>query len=180
MSQGGTPVFRWKGENDVKKEFLEAGKIVNTFGVRGELKLQPWSDRPDFLRQFKTVYISGQPIGLRSVRVHQQFALICLEGVTDMDSALPYKNKIVEVRRADVKEKPGAHYVADLIGLDARNAETGEVFGRVTDILPYPAQDLYEIKGGKTYLIPDVPDFVREINEEEGYISFVVLEGMAQ
>ena len=113
--------------------------------------------------------------------MHQQNALLTLEGVTDMDSALPYKNKIIEVRRADIKNKPGEHFVADLIGLEARDADNGEVFGKVSDVLSYPAQDLYEVKGGgKTYLIPDVPDFVKEINEAEGFISFHVLEGMGQ
>lgn len=165
----------------MKKEFLEAGKIINTFGIRGELKVQPWSDRVDFLKQFKTIYISGQPVRVVSVRVHQQNALLTLEGVTDMDSALPYKNKIIEVRRTDIKNKPGEHFVADLIGLEARDADSGEVFGKVSDVLSYPAQDLYEVKGGgKTYLIPDVPAFVKEINETEGFISFHVLEGMGQ
>ena len=119
----------------MSKEFLEAGKIINTFGIRGELKVQPWSDRVDFLKQFKTVYISGKPVRVVSVRVHQQNALITLEGVTDMDSALPFKNKIIEVRREDIKHKEGEHFVADLIGLEARDADTGEVLGKVTDVL---------------------------------------------
>lgn len=163
----------------MKQEFLEAGKIINTFGVRGELKVQPWSDEVDFLKQFKTVYISGKPVGLKSVRVHQNNVLITLEGVNDMDAAIAYKNKVIQVRREDVKDMPYEHFIVDLIGLDAKNAETGEIFGKVTDILPYPAQDLYEVKGEKTWLIPDVPQFVREINEEEGYISFVVMEGLS-
>lgn len=161
-----------------KKEFLEAGKIINTFGVRGELKVQPWSDTVDFLKQFDTIYINGRPIKVINVRVHQRNVLLTLDGVSDLDAALPYKNKIIEIRRDDIQEIEGEHFVADLIGLNARNAVTGEIFGKVTDILPYPAQDLYEIKGEKNYLIPDVPDFVKEINEAEGYISFVLLEGM--
>ena len=136
----------------------------------------------DFLKQFNTIYISGQPVtcGLRP-GAPAAMSLLTLEGVTDMDSALPYKNKIIEVRRADIKNKPGEHFVADLIGLEARDADSGEVFGKVSDVLSYPAQDLYEVKGGgKTYLIPDVPAFVKEINETEGFISFHVLEGMGQ
>ncbi len=160
------------------KEFLEAGKIINTFGVRGELKVQPWSDTVDFLKQFDTIYINNRPVKVVNVRVHQRNVLLTLEGVFDLDAALPYKNKIIEVRRDDIQEIEGEHFVADLIGLDARDANTGEIFGKVTDILAYPAQDLYEVKGEKTYLIPDVPDFVKEINEEDGYISFVLLEGM--
>ncbi len=164
----------------MNKDFLEAGKILNTFGIRGELKVQPWSDRVDFLKQFETVYISGKPIRVVSVRVHQQNVLLTLEGIGDIDAAIPFKNKIIEVRRADIKHVEGKHFVADLIGLEARDADTGAVLGKVTDVLAYPAQDLYEIKGEKNYLIPDVPDFVREINEEEGFISFHVLEGMEQ
>ncbi len=164
----------------MKSPFLEAGKIVNTFGVRGAMTLQPWSESADFLRQFQTVYISGAPVALKGVRVHGQFTLITLEGVNSIDDALPFKNKIVEVRREDVKQLEGEHFVADLIGMQARDAVTGSVFGTVTDVLEYPAQDIYEIKGEQTWLIPDVPDFVREINEEENYISFVVLEGMGQ
>ena len=164
----------------MNKDFLEAGKILNTFGIRGELKVQPWSDRVDFLKQFETVYIAGKPIRVVSVRVHQQNVLLTLEGIGDIDAAIPFKNKIIEVRRADIKHVEGKHFVADLIGLEARDADTGAVLGKVTDVLAYPAQDLYEIKGEKNYLIPDVPDFVREINEEEGFITFHVLEGMEQ
>ena len=161
-------------------EFLEAGKIINTFGVRGELKVQAWSDELDFLKQFKTIYIDGNPVALKSVRVHVPNVLITLEGVTNMDQAIPYKNKVISIRRDDIKEMPCEHFLVDLIGLDAKNAETDEIFGKVTDILPYPAQDLYEVKGEKTWLFPDVPDFVKEINEDEGYISFVVMEGLGQ
>ena len=58
--------------------------------------------------------------------------------------------------------------------------ETGELFGKVTEISEYPAHDVYVVEGEKTYLIPDVPAFVKELNVAEGYIAFKVLEGMAQ
>ena len=70
--------------------------------------------------------------------------------------------------------------MADLIGLRAKNADTGEWFGTVTEISEYPAHDVYVVRGERSYLIPDVPAFVKEINEEEGYIAFALLEGMAQ
>ncbi|MBR1781588.1 MAG: 16S rRNA processing protein RimM [Oscillospiraceae bacterium] len=164
----------------MEKEFIECGRIVNTFGVRGELKAQPWSDRPDFLKQFKTIYVGGVAMHLVSARVHQQNILLTLEGIDNVDKALPLKNKVIEVRRDEVRLAPGKHFVADLIGLEAREDENGTVIGTVTDVLSYPAQDLYEVKGDKTYLIPDVPAFVKEIHVEEGYILFHVLEGLAQ
>ena len=164
----------------MKNEFIEAGQVINTFGIRGELKVQPWSDGPDFLKKFKTIYIDGTPVRVLSARVHQNNILLMLDGVTDVDSALHYKNKIVSVLRSDVRLAPGKHFVADLIGLDAKDDSTGAIFGKITDVLSYPAQDLYQVQGEKTYLIPDVPVFVKELRVDEGYILFHLMEGLEQ
>ncbi len=159
-------------------EFLEAGKIVNTHGTGGELKVQPWSDEPDFLCGFSEVYVNGQPLRVRQARVHQNYLLMTLEGVDSIDEALRYKNKVLCIRRADAPLTEGEYYVADLIGLEARDAATGAVLGRVTDILNYPAHDLYVIDGETRHYVPDVPAFVRGIHADEGYISFSLLEGL--
>ena len=160
--------------------FLEGGKIVNTHGIRGELKVQSWCDTPETLCHVPTLYIGGTAYPVRAARVHQNFVLMTLEGITSIDDALPLKNKVFLLRREDIPLEAGRHFVADLIGLQARDAETGAVIGTVRDILNYPAQDLYVVEGEKRYLIPDVPDFVRETDLEQGFISFRILEGMAQ
>lgn len=158
--------------------YLEAGKIVNTHGIRGELKIQPWCDSPEFLCGFDTLYIDGQPMEVCSARVHKNCVLVTLDGVDDIDAALRYKNKIVSIAREDADLPEGKHFVADLIGLEVRNAETGAVLGRLTDILTYPAQDIYVVKGEHSYMIPAVDAFIKGHYVEEGYIAVTVLEGM--
>ena len=111
---------------------------------------------------------------------HGPFVLLTLEGVRSIDDALPLKGKIITARREDVSLDEGSHFIVDLIGLEARHAETGAILGKVTEILEYPAHDLYVVKGDKQYFIPDVPEFVKGIYEEEGYIAFAPLEGMGE
>ena len=164
----------------MKSDHLEVGKILNTHGVRGELKVQPWLDAPQLFQQLKTLIVNGQTYTIRSVRLQEPNVLVTLEGIGSIDDALSLKGRVATASRADIPLEEGRHFVADLIGLEAKNVETGELFGTITDITEYPAHDVYVVEGEKTYLIPDVPAFVKEINEEAGYIAFALLEGMAQ
>lgn len=162
----------------MKEGYLEVGKVLNTHGIRGEIKVQSWCDELEDLCELETVYINHKAYAVKHTRIHGQVVLMTLEGIHSIDDALPLKNKIVEASREDFLLDEGEHFVVDLIGLEARNAETGEVLGKVVEIMEYPAQDIYVIKGEKQIMIPDVPDFVKEINEDEGYIAFQLLEGM--
>jgi len=163
----------------VKEQFLEAGKILNTHGIRGELKLQPWCDSPEFLCGLSTLYVDGKAVSVRSARVHKGNVLVSLAGVDDIDAALSYKNKVVYLSRDDVELPEGRHFVADLIGLEVRDAATGQAIGVLREVLNYPAQDIYVVRGEREYLIPAVDAFIRETNPEEGYLSVNMLEGLA-
>lgn len=164
----------------VKSNFLEAGIIVNTHGVHGEIRISPWTDTPAFLASLKTIYIDGEPRKITSSRVHKHFLLVALDGVDSFESAIGLKNKIIYISRDDVKLEHGRHFISDLIGLDALDAETNSKIGTVSDIMSYPANDIYVIKADNTsdILIPAVPEFVKEINVEAGYISFRIIKGM--
>lgn len=164
----------------MQSNYLEVGKILNTHGVRGELKVQPWLDSPQLFKKLTQLFVSETPYTVQSVRMQGANILVTLEGIRSIDDALPLKGRIASARREEIPLEEGHHFIVDLIGLKAKNAESGEIFGTVTDISEYPAHDVYVVEGEKTYLIPDVPAFVREINVEEGYIAFAVLEGMAQ
>ena len=167
-----------------KNKYLEAGIIVNTHGVRGEVRIKPWADSPVFLASIKTLYIDEKPVKLISSKVHKSFLLASLEGVLDFDSAIKFKNKIVYINKEDVKLEDGRFFIADLIGLRAVDAETGKEIGIVSDVMSYPANNVYiikntpELKNSKEILIPAVPDFVKEINIDAGYIKFRLIEGM--
>ena len=85
------------------QQYLEAGKIINTFGIRGEVKLEPWCDSADFLRRIKTLYIDGEARKVLSAKVHKGMLLVLFEGVEDVNHAMTLKNKIVYFDRADVR-----------------------------------------------------------------------------
>ena len=158
--------------------FLEAGRIVNTHGVHGELKLQPWADTPGFLAGFGRLYIDGSPMNVVSARVHKGCVIAAFEGVTDIDSALKLKNKVVLIDRDDAEPLEGRYFVADLVGLRALDAETGAELGTVADVLSLPANDVYVIKGAREILVPAVPDFVDEVDLPGGAVRLRLIDGM--
>ncbi len=159
--------------------FLEAGEIVNTHGVRGEVKIVPWCDSPEFLCGFQTVYLDGLPKKVLSARAHKGNVLALLEGVTDVNAAMLLKGKILSIDRTGVTLPQGRHFIADLIGLEVRRADTGERLGVIKDVLTLPVHEVYVVEGGAhSYMIPAVDAFLAETNIEEGYVRVNLIEGM--
>jgi len=163
----------------MKKEFLEAGKIVNTHGIRGEVKIQPWADSASFLQDFDTLYIDGAPVRLLAARVHKHMLIAQLEEVASIDAAIALKNKLVYIRRADVALAPGQFFIQDILGLPVLD-EAGEAFGTLREVLPRPGGDVYVIANlsGAEHLVPDVPEFILEKNLDEGFVRVRLIEGM--
>ena len=159
-------------------QFLEAGKIVNTHGVRGEVKIESWADTPDFLCGIKTLYIDGSPRRVLSARAHKAGVIALLEGVGSLDEAILLKNKTVSIDRKDAPLEEGRHFVADLIGLKALDDATGSELGKITDIIPLQAHPVYVITGSREILVPAVPEFVRGIDIDAGTVTFRLIEGM--
>ena len=164
----------------MKEKFLQAGEIVNTHGIQGEVKIVPWCDSPEFLAGFDTVYLDGRPVKLLQARVHKGNLLAMLEGIGDINAAMRLKGKIIYIDRDDVVLPEGRHFLADLIGLEVRLAETGEVLGTLTEVLTPPAHEVYVVQGSKRYLIPAVDEFLVETNVDEGYLTVRILEGMEE
>lgn len=160
-------------------EFITAGQIVNTHGIRGEIKILPRGVDVDILGRMKTIYIDGAARPVSASRVHKGCLLAKLPGVDDMDAALALKNKTVSIRRKDAKLPKGVFFDEELIGLAARDAETGEELGRVEEVMDYPAHKVYAVRGGKDeYLIPAVPAFVKNIDIEANTMEIIVWEGL--
>lgn len=158
-------------------ELLECGKIVNTHGIRGEVKIIPWADDAEFLCDLPTLYIDGKPVAVRNARVHKGNAIVLLEGVDDMNTAMLLKNKVVYLHRDDVELEEDAFFLADVIGLDVVD-ENGVKLGVLDDILSPSLQDVYVVKGEREIMIPVVPEFILETNVDEGYIKVRLIEGM--
>lgn len=165
----------------MKSEFLETGEIVNTHGVRGEVKIMPWADSPDFLCQFDALYIDGKPVKVLSSRVHKTAVLCALEGVDSVEKAMKLKGKVVSLLRSQIQLPEGRHFLVDLVGLKVVDAATNDELGTVAEVLTLPAQNVYVVRGkGREYMIPAVPAFIVETNEDEGYIKVNVIEGMGE
>jgi len=159
--------------------FITAGQIVNTHGVRGEVKLLPQGIEADWLTECGTFYINGTPYSSIAARVHKGCLLVKLKGIDDMDAALALKGKTVTVRREEVPLPEGEYFDEELIGLIARDAETGEEIGRVEEVLIYPAHKIYAVRGGKDeYLVPAVPAFIENVDVKAGTMDIHVLEGL--
>ena len=165
-----------------KSQFLECGKIINTHGVRGGLKLESWCDTPQDLASLKKIYIKqGADYKCHKVKkasVFKQFVLFELEGINDIDAAEMLKNTIVFADRDDISIDEDSFFLADIIGLPVFDLESGEKIGTLSDVLNLGASDLYEIdtKNGKK-LIPAVDEFIKEIDLEKG-IFVSLIEGM--
>lgn len=165
-----------------KSNFLECGRIINTHGVRGGLKLESWCDTPQDLASLKKVYLkNGTEYKCHKVKkasIFKQFVLFELDGISDIDTAMTLKGTVVYADREDISIDEDAYFIADIIGLDVIDLASGEKIGTLLDVLNLGASDLYEIntKNGKK-LIPAVPEFIKEVNLEKG-IFVSLIEGM--
>ena len=163
------------------KQYLEVGKVTNVHGLMGEVKVQPWADSPEFLCQFKTLYVDDAhwPIHVERARVHKNMVILKFEGVTDVPGALAMRNAILSIDRADAPLPEGSFFLADLYGLEVRDADTGAVLGKIEDVLTLPASNVYVVRGGERELmIPAVPQFIAETNVEQGFLLVHLMEGL--
>lgn len=161
----------------MEKRFLEAGEIVSTHGIQGEVKILPWADGPEFLLKFKTLYLNETPYEVVSSRVHKTCVLAKLKGIDTPEEATLLRGKCVCIDRTDVKLPKGTVFIADLLGCRVLDDEGREI-GIIKDVLTMPSSDVYVIKGEKNYMIPSVKEFVKEINVDEGFVRVHLIEGM--
>ncbi len=160
-----------------KQQYIEAGQIANTHGVAGELKIQVWLDSPEFMKRFRRLYIDGKAYSVHAARVHKAFLLVLLEGVEDVNAAMPFKGKTVFIDRDDANLPPGGYFLQDLLGARVED-EQGRAIGTLSQILERPASLIYVVQGEREHWIPAVPEFVLEKNVDEGRIVVRLIEGM--
>ena len=165
------------------KEYLEIGKISSTHGIKGEVRIEPWCDEPEFMKKFKVLYFDKKgekPVGIR-VRPHGHMAIGKIEGVDTVEEASKLRNKVLYMKRSDAKLPEGKYFIAELIDcrvIDADNPE--KVYGVISDVSQTGANDVWHIKNdeGKEYLIPAIPPVVIETDVTEGVIRIRPLRGI--
>ena len=159
----------------MKLQFLDAGQIVTTHGVRGEMKVLPWADGPDFLLEFDRVRIEGKDYRVESCRVQKSCNLLKLEGIDTMEAAQAMHGKTLQIYREDTD--PDIIFAAELIGMDVFHDDAQ--IGRITEVLDYPGNKVYVVKGEKNYMIPAVKAFILSTDMDANRMDVKLIEGMA-
>ena len=157
------------------------GKVTNVHGLMGEVRVQPWADSPEFLCRFKTLYVDEThwPIQVERARVHKNMVILKLKDITDVNGALALRNAILYIDRKDADLPEGSFFLADLMGMEVRDAKNGAVLGKIADVLTLPANNVYVVRGGeREWMIPAVPEFVAEVNIDEDYMRVNLMEGL--
>ena len=159
----------------MKLQYIEAGEIVTTHGVRGEVKVLSWLDSPDMLCEFSRCRIGGKEYAMDAVRVQKTCNLVKLRGVDTMEDAQKLRGKTMELYREDISDE--LIFAAELVGVEVFAGETS--IGKITEVLDYPGNSVYVVQGEREYLIPAVKEFILSTDMEKNEMRVKLLEGMA-
>lgn len=164
----------------MKKEYLEAGKIVTTHGIRGEVKIMPYTDTPELLCEFDRLFIGKEKaeIYIDRARVAKNMVIAKIVGIDTVEAAEKYRNKVLFMHRDDLELDEDTYFIQDLIDMEVKDADSGFVYGKITDVLQNGANDVYVIKGDREYLVPAIPDVVISTDIDSNIMLIRPLEGL--
>ena len=160
-----------------EEKLLEAGKIINTHGLQGEVKVQAWADSAEELLDYDRFVVGQEELHVVSSRVQKGFLYLQFKNKGTLDDVIPLKNKILKIYREDLVLPEGVHLLSDIIGCRAVTEE-GQDIGVVEDILERPAANVYVIQGEREILIPSVPEFIKNVDLDTETVTVHLIEGM--
>lgn len=159
----------------MKLPYIEAGEIVTTHGVRGEVKVLSWLDSPEMLCEFDRCRIEGKEYAMDAVRVQKTCNLVKLRGVDTMEDAQKLRGKTMELYREDISDE--LIFAAELV--DVEVYADGASIGKIKEVLDYPGNSVYVVQGEREYLIPAVKEFILSTDLEKNQMQVKILKGMA-
>lgn len=159
----------------MKLPYIEAGEIVTTHGVRGEVKVLSWLDSPEMLCEFDRCRISGREYIMDAVRVQKTCNLVKLRGVDTMEDAQKLRGKTMELYREDISDE--LIFASELV--DVEVYADGACIGKIKEVLDYPGNSVYVVQGEREYLIPAVKEFILSTDLEKNQMQVKLLKGMA-
>lgn len=158
----------------MKLQFVEAGEIVTTHGVKGEVKVLSWVDSPEILCEFDRCRIAGKVYEIESCRVQKTCNLVKLSGVDTMEAAQAMRGKILELYREDIDDD--VIFAAELIDMDVCCQDV--LIGKIIDVLDYPGNKVYVVRGEHEYMIPAVKEFILSTDMENNRMQVRLIKGM--
>lgn len=164
-----------------KIKYPECGKIINTHGCRGAVKVEPWCDSPAMFTALPRVFVKKdgamQALALKKASTNGRFVFAELQGVDSMEAADALRGTVLYADREDLGVPDGVLLLAEIIGLPVFHAESGERMGEVRDVIHPGASDIYVIATARgEVMVPDVPAFVKRVDEEGLFLT--PIEGM--
>lgn len=159
---------------------IKVGKIVSAVGIKGEVKVYPYTDYPERFEELEGVYADGEWLEIDRVRYQKNMAVIKFTGTDDRNAAEALRDRYLTIDKKDLRQlDEDEYFIFDLIGLQAQK-EDGTFLGTVSDVIQNTAQDLYEItaENGRKYLIPAVREFVTDIDINHGIMRIKPIEGL--
>jgi len=160
-------------------KMLCVGEIVNTHGVKGEIKVIPLVDDVDDLYDYSYYFVDGKKVEMESIRFHKNFALIKLKEINDIDTAKRLQGKFLELPREDLKPLPeGRYYICDLVGLKVIDKEKGEL-GVINEVFNTGSNDVYVVSyKGNPLCIPVLDGVVEEVDLSTGIMNINLPKGL--
>ena len=158
----------------MKLQFVNAGEIVTTHGIKGEVKVMCWLDDPEMLCEFDRCRIEGKEYAMEQVRVQKTCNLVKLNGIDTMEAAMMMRGKTIELYREDIDDE--VIFAAELIGMEVYTED--KCIGKIREVLDYPGNSVYVIKGEYEYMIPAVNQFILSTDMEGNRMQVKLIEGM--
>ena len=162
----------------MRLENISIGKITGTHGTHGEVRVFVRGIPPDLLFHVRTIRVNRVPMTVESVRMHKGRALVKLQGVDTIDAALALRDGEVSIARDDAAVPPDYYFDDELLGMRVYD-ENGNDLGELILVEPYPAGNIYTVRGERTFQIPAVKDvFIRSVNLDENRMEVHMWEGL--
>ena len=163
-----------------KMQRIKLGKITSPVGIKGEIRVYPYLDQARFSDIEKVCIENSQPAAIEKLRIDKNMLVIKLEDVNDRNASEMLRGKELYLPLGEKLDLGEDNYlIEDLIGLTVKS-ESGEVLGKIKDVISRTVQDLYEIErlDGKSFLLPAVKEFIKNIDLEKQTMTVRLPEGI--
>lgn len=165
----------------MKKQYLEAGKIVTTHGIKGEVKIMPYCDSAELLAEFDRLFIgkNHDEIIVERARVQKNMVIAKLEGINTPEEAEKLRNKMLFMHRDDLELDDDTYFIQDLIGMEVKDADSDALYGTIADVMQTGANDVYVVRGEeREYLVPAIADVVISTDLDSNKMTIRPLDGL--
>lgn len=166
------------------EEYFEIGQIVNTSGLKGVIKVKPFTDDITKFNNFKTIYVSIKKelkeFEIENVRISKNMVFLKLKGIDTIEDAEDYRNLYLKIKRnKDEVLEDGSYYIVDIIGCTVFS-DKEELLGKVDDVFSTGSNDVYVVKSddGKQVLLPAIKDVIKNVDINNKTIIVHLIEGL--